>query len=120
MARFFGEIGYAEGTIEMPPKSGKWVDQIIERKLMGELVRPNRRLEENENLNKEISVSTTISVVADAYANEHMFAIRYVKWAGAYWEVPEVTPDPDRPRLLLRLGGVYNGRRAPKSEDATP
>lgn len=117
MARFFGEVGYSE-AVEQPPGSGVWVDQITERKLMGELVRPTRRLEDVENLNKELSVSTTISVVADAYANEHIFAIRYVKWAGAYWEVPEVTPDPDRPRLLLRLGGVYNGPRS-KSPDET-
>jgi hypothetical protein len=45
--------------------------------------------------------------VADQYANEHFFAIRYVEWAGTLWTVDSV--EVQIPRLLLRLGKVYNG-----------
>jgi hypothetical protein len=45
--------------------------------------------------------------MADAYANEHFFAIRYVEWAGVLWTVSMV--EVQSPRLLLRLGEVYNG-----------
>jgi len=40
----------------------------------------------------------------------HFFAIRYIEWAGALWTVSDV--QVESPRLLLRLGGVYNGPTA--------
>lgn len=104
MAKFFGAVGYGEPTETAP---GVWVDQIVEYQYYGDILRPGRQLREGEYLNNDISVNHVISVVADAYANEHFFAIRYVKWAGAHWTVTDVTVQ--RPRLLLRLGGVYNG-----------
>lgn len=106
MAKFYGEIGYGE-TVETPPESGKWIDQITEIPYYGDVIRNTRRLQEGENLNKDLSVNNSISIVADAYANEHFFAIRYIRWAGALWEISEV--EVQSPRLLLRLGGVYNG-----------
>ena len=110
MAKFYGEVGYAEETVESPPGSGVWVDNIVEYPYYGDIVQNSRRLQEGEGLNDDLSVSNSIRIVADAYANEHFFAIRYVKWAGAYWKVSNVTVQ--RPRLLLQLGGVYNGPTA--------
>lgn len=110
MARFSGVVGYGE-TVEDPPESGKWKDVITERSYFGDIVRNNRKLEwEGEKVNPDLSVSNSISIVADAYANEHFFAIRYISWAGTRWTVSDV--EVQRPRLLLRLGGVYNGPTA--------
>lgn len=108
MAKFFGKVGYALEAVEVRP--GVFKDVIIEKSYFGEEVRPTRRLDEVEKVNFDISTNTSLSIVADAYANQHFFAIRYVEWAGALWTVTSV--DPMRPRLLLRLGGVYNGPRA--------
>lgn len=105
MARFFGPVGYNHGSIETSP--GVWVDQITEVSYYGDVVRNSRKLEDGSKLNDDITVNNSISIVADAYANEHFFAIRYVKWAGVLWSVTDVTVES--PRLLLRLGGVYNG-----------
>jgi hypothetical protein len=103
--RFHGEVGYGE-TVETSP--GVWQDTITEIAYFGRVVRNTRRVQESgEKLNMDLSVQNSIEIVADAYASEHFFAIRYVKWAGARWIVDEVTVQ--RPRLLLRLGGVYNG-----------
>ncbi len=107
MARFYGKIGYGE-TIEASP--GVHVDVIIERFYYGEIVRNSRNLSDGENLNKDLSINNSISIVADAYANEHFFAIRFVEWAGTLWAVSTV--EVQRPRLLLRLGEVYNGPTA--------
>lgn len=104
--KFYGEVGYGE-TVETPADSGVWVDTIVEYSYYGDVIKNTRQLSEGENLNHDISVSNTISIIADQYANEHFFAIRYVKWAGALWTVSDV--EVQRPRLLLRLGGVYNG-----------
>jgi hypothetical protein len=104
MARFFGRVGYG-GTIETEP--GVWVDNIVEREYFGDVIRNTRNLQPGENLNADLSVQNLISIVADAYANDHFFAIRYVEWAGALWTVSSV--EVQSPRLLLRLGEVYNG-----------
>jgi hypothetical protein len=104
MARFFGRIGYGEPTEKSP---GVWVDDIVEREYFGDVIRNTRNLREGENLNPDLSVQNSISIVADAYANEHFFAIRYVEWAGTLWTVSTV--EVQSPRLLLRLGEVYNG-----------
>lgn len=109
MAKFFGEIGYGE-AVETPSDSGVWVDSIVEYSYFGDVVRNTRRSQEGEYLNNDLSVSNSISVVADAYANEHFHAIRYIRWAGAFWTVSEV--EVQSPRLLLRLGEVYNGPTA--------
>jgi hypothetical protein len=104
MTRFFGRIGYGE-TIENAP--GVFVDNIVEYSYYGDVIRNARNLRQGENLNPDLSVQNSISVVADAYANEHFFAIRYVEWAGVLWTVSSV--EVQSPRLLLRLGEVYNG-----------
>jgi hypothetical protein len=109
MAKFFGKIGYGE-TGESSPGSGVWADTIVEYSYYGDVVRNTRKLQEGESLNNDITVGNSISIVADAYALEHFFAIRYVEWAGTLWTVSDV--EVQRPRLLLRLGGVYNGPTA--------
>lgn len=106
MAKFFGKVGYGE-SVESPVGSGVWVDEIVEYEYYGDVVRNTRRLQSGEFLNDDISVGNSISIVADAYANEHFFAIRYIQWAGVLWTVESV--EVQSPRLLLRLGGVYNG-----------
>lgn len=105
MARFSGRVGYSEGPIEQAP--GVWVDNIVEKSYFGDVLQNTRVLREGENLNPDLSVQNLISIVADAYANDHFFAIRYVEWAGALWTVSNV--EVQRPRLILRLGEVYNG-----------
>lgn len=104
MAKFHDAVGYAESHEARP---GVWVDQMIEISYFGDVLRNTRRLSDGTGLNNDLSVGNTISIIADPYALEHFFAIRYVKWAGALWTVTEV--EVKRPRLLLKLGGVYNG-----------
>jgi len=107
MAKFHGKVGYAEESVEVRP--GIWEDRVVEHEYFGDVVRNTRKLTEGENLNDDLSVGNSIRIVADAYANEHFFAIRYIEWAGALWKVTDVIVES--PRLLLRLGGVYNGPR---------
>lgn len=105
--RFYGKVGYG-ASVETAP--GVWKDQITEVSYFGDVIRNTRLLREGDRVNDDLSVNNSISIVADAYANEHFFAIRYIIWAGAYWVVTDV--EVQSPRLLLRLGGVYNGPKA--------
>lgn len=109
MAKFYGAVGISAGTVETKP--GIHEEQIIERSYFGDVVRDTRNLQEAGKVNRDISVGNSISIVADAHANENIFAIRYVRWMGALWIVENV--EVQSPRLLLRLGGVYNGPTPP-------
>ena len=104
MARFFGRVGYGE-SVETAP--GVWTDEITEHEYYGDVIRNSRQLREGENLNPDLSVQNSISIVADEFANDHFFAIRYVEWSGVLWTVSSV--EVQSPRLLLGLGEVYNG-----------
>lgn len=109
MAKFFGAIGYSFGTKQATP--GVWIDDIVEKNYYGDVLRNTRRLESGENLNDNLRVDNLISIVADAYAYENFFAIRYISWMGALWKVASVDAS-QRPRLVLTIGGVYNGPTA--------
>jgi hypothetical protein len=113
MARFFGAVGYGE-TVEVT--SGRWDDVITEVEYYGDVIRNSRTLQEGDKVNDDISLDNSISIVADAYANEHIFAMRYVRWAGTLWKISNV--EVQRPRLILRLGGVYNGPVASGSAES--
>lgn len=107
MARYFGKVGYGQ-DVETTP--GVWKTQITERQYFGDIVRDYRRLQEAEKLNKDLTTSTSISIMSDSYANENVLAIRYVEWKGVLWVVTNV--DEEHPRLILQLGGKYNGPTA--------
>lgn len=107
MAKFYGVIGYGE-PVETAP--GVWQDSIVERSYYGDVIRNARTIQDDENMNSDLTVGNSISIVADAYANDHFFAIRYIQWAGTLWIVSEV--EVQSPRLILRLGGVYHGPTA--------
>lgn len=104
MAKFYGSIGYAE-TVETEPDV--WVEKITEYTYRGDIQRNTRRWENGEHLNDNLNINNMISIVADAFAYDHFFAMRYVTWMGARWKITNV--EIQRPRLILTIGGVYNG-----------
>lgn len=115
-SKFYGPIGY--GTdVESPAGGGVWKKVITEYMVFGDIVRNTRRLNDGSQVNNDLSVGNSLSIVADPYALEHFHEMVYIKWLGAYWLVANVEVVPDSPRLMLRLGGVYNG---PKYDPGTP
>ena len=104
MAKFFGPIGFAK-SLETRP--GVWVEQISEREYYGDLLRSNRRLQTTDQVNDDIAISNEISIVADPYAMSHFHSMRYAEWQGVKWKVSSV--EARFPRLILTLGGLYNG-----------
>jgi hypothetical protein len=109
MARFYGKVGYG-ASVETAPHSGVWEDVITEVQYMGDVLRNTRQLASGEKVNDDLTVNNSISIVADAYALENFFAMRYVQWNGTLWFVASV--EVQSPRLLITLGGVYNGPTA--------
>lgn len=103
MARFAGNVGYGE-TKETAP--GVYEDVITERKYYGDVTRNTRRLEGSDRVNMNVLANNTISILADAYAYDHFYNMKYVWWMGTRWIV--ATVEVQRPRLILTLGGVYH------------
>lgn len=104
MAKFYDVVGYAE-THESSP--GVWKEIITERPYYGDVLRNTRRLEGADSINGDVVLNNRISIVVDPYAYQHFLAIRYVKWMGASWKVTNV--EVQSPRLVLTIGGAYNG-----------
>ena len=107
MAKFYGQIGY---IIEQTTAPDVTVEKPIEMWYRGDLINNRRKLESGESLNDNIRITNTISIVADPYAMNHIFNMRYVKWYGGCWKITDV--EVQHPRLILTIGGVYNGETA--------
>ena len=105
MAKFYGKIGYAN-TVETKP--GVYEDQIVERSYYGDLIRNTRRLQSADQVNDDINISNEISIVADPYATNNFHTMRYAIFMGTKWKISNV--EVSYPRLILTLGGVYNGQ----------
>ena len=104
MAKYCGKIGYAVSEETSP---GVWEEKITEREYYGELIKNTRKLANGENLNDDITVANDVSIVVDPFAMEHFYQIRYAVLYSVKWKVSDV--EVKSPRLILRLGGVYNG-----------
>lgn len=109
MAKYYGAVGYVVDT-EDPNVPDVVVEKPVERFYKGDIIKNHRRLESSTELNDNVKISNQLSIVADPYALSHIFAMRYVKWMGVAWKVTDV--EVQHPRLLLTLGGVYNGEIA--------
>lgn len=104
MSKFYGEIGFAKETTA----NGVTIEDIEEKAFYGEIFRNSRSLQSSDQVNDNVNISNQISIIADPYAQLNFHAIRYAKFMGTKWKVTDV--EVRYPRLILTLGGVYNGR----------
>lgn len=107
MAKFHGFIGFAGEQTETSP--GIWTEGITDKEYSGDLLRFNRRVQGSGKVNDDMTISNQISVIADAYLNENLYAARYVTFMGAKWKIESV--EVDYPRMIFTLGGIYNGSK---------
>lgn len=107
--KFYGIVGFAadlkegrgsnEGIVKEAP--------IVEREYFGDVQRLSRRSDTGTDIIDDVHINVQISIVADDYINSHMHSIKYVDFEGTLWKVTSV--EPIRPRIILTIGGVYNG-----------
>lgn len=108
MAKWYGEIGYAE-TRETAP--GVWTEDITKRNYFGDLVRNSSRwATSSDSTNDDLNIDNQISIVADPFAYQNFHKMKYVEFMGTKWKITKV--EPQYPRLILSVGGVYNGEQA--------
>lgn len=103
MAKYYGKIGFIE-NVEV--EKGIWEEIPTERNYYGDILKNRVVTHQTGSPNPNTSISTEISIISDAYANENFDTIRYIIYLGKKWNVTSV--DPEYPRIKVMLGGLYN------------
>lgn len=105
MAKWYGTIGYVTAVQTKP---SVWKNQTIERKYSGDVMRTSSSWNSNSDSTiDDLRFDGQISIVADPFANQHFSSMRWIELYGAKWKIIKV--EPRHPRLILTVGGVYNG-----------
>lgn len=108
MDKWYGNVGYIE-NVETEP--GIWEPVETIKTYYGEWVRYTGKFQTSpDGVNDNRDVANELSIVSDPYAFANFRSIRYIEDAGARWKVSAV--QPKYPRLILTIGGVYNGQQA--------
>lgn len=110
MAKFYGAIGYSIITETSP---GVWIDEVVERNYTGDEIKAKRIWQPSENVNPNFTISDSISIVADEFMLANMQMMKYVRWRGAVWSINSISID--RPRMVLAIGGLFNGNTTSSS-----
>lgn len=111
--KWHGLIGYAPEVVEVEP--GIWEEQIVEKPYYGDIIRNFRKLQTSDKINDDINISNQISIVADPYAIDHIFSMRWIEFSGAKWKITDV--DVQYPRLILSIGGLWNENKTGTTGD---
>lgn len=104
MAKWYGDIGYLV-TEEVEP--GLWIEnEIVTRAYFGDYNGFQWNHQYSQNINDDLTISGSISILADQYAYQNCSEIKYATVEGIKWKVVKI--EPQYPRLILTLGGAYN------------
>jgi hypothetical protein len=103
MAKWSGLIGYALAEETQP---GVWTEVITENKYFGDIVKDNRKVINQGEINSSVNISNSISVVSNKFMLENMAFMKYITFMGSKWNISLVDVKP--PRLIISIGGLYN------------
>ena len=104
MARFSGLVGYVTQEETRP---GVWTPVEKSRKMKGDIIRQSSTNKSSGYVNDDVTLNHRVSLIGDAYAFDNYFNIQWVKMDTKQWKV--VTIEIERPRIIVSLGGLYNG-----------
>lgn len=106
--RYSGTVGFGiphEGTSD---GEGNWELEIVEKPYFGDVLQATQRWDANQDsVIDKLRLTNRISIVADGFAVNHMSTARYITYEGTRWSISSI--ELKRPRLIISLGGVYNG-----------
>ena len=103
MPKCSGVIGYALAGETQP---GVWTEGITEKKYIGEIIKDNRRIVDQGEINGSINVSNNISIISNRFMLANMEYMRYLTFNKSKWKISSVEIKP--PRIIITLGGLYN------------
>lgn len=101
--KWYGKIGFSITT----NKDDVYIDSITERPYKGDLTRNNLRWQQADKLNDDFNINNQISIIADDFAYDNIGVMKYVELRGSMWKI--TSAELQYPRILLNIGGVWNG-----------
>lgn len=107
MGKWFGKIGY---SISEETEPGVWEPTIVEREYYGDVTSNRINRQNSGEVNERINLANVISIVADPFAYQNCSKMAYAEIMGAKWKITDI--EIQHPRLILTIGGVYNGKQA--------
>ena len=87
-----------------------FTEKMTERTYYGDVLEFGRQMQMGDKVNPDITVGNQLSILADPFANDHLYDLRYAVFMGQKWQVTGVKVQ--YPRLILTLGGLWNGSTA--------
>ena len=102
MAKYHGRVGY---SVEVEKYPGVGEPVVTEHEYYGDIIKNRLNLQQGSNVNPTLTLGHNISIIADAYAYENFYAIRYVTYLNKKWLVTGI--EIERPRIILTIGGLY-------------
>ena len=115
MARFHGIVGFSVFTDNQT--TGIAEETVVEKTFFGTVTEHRRNWQASDMVTEDLRVENQISITGNDFAYEHATAISYCEFMGQMWKVTGIRIM--RPRIILTLGGVYNGPR-PADPAANP
>lgn len=106
--KFSGKVGFWLNDVEVRP--GIYKPGIVEKSYTGDIIKNSRRFQSVENQqNDNLVVNNRLSIISDLYMQKNWSSIKYVTWNNVRWAVNSIDIS-NYPRIILELGGVYNGK----------
>ena len=109
--RYFAKLGYRY-TEEQKDSEGRpngiYKEIYIERPYKAEVMSSGYQNQQGEGINDDYKITNKFSVLAcDAFTLSHLNSIIWIEYLNVKWKVTSV--DIQRPRLIISIGGEYNG-----------
>lgn len=103
--KWYGQVGYIKHVQSAP---SVWTNEETIREYYGDVFRNSNQWSANsDSTNDDFTANHQISIVADPYACSNCHLIKWVEFMGARLKVKSFEVKP--PRLVLTVGGVWNG-----------
>lgn len=111
--KWYGKIGYA---LTEDDDYGVWTPTMTWKQYYGDVQRFSRHVENGQTVNDNLNIGNTISILADPYTLRNIGYMKCIEWMGTLWEISSI--DISYPRMVLSIGGVYNGDTTGFTESA--
>ena len=105
MAKWHGKIGFIKQVQTAP---SVWLPEETVREYYGDVKRTTTRWTSNsDSTNDDLKFDNQVSIVADHFAHQNLSIMKWIEISGVKWKISSI--ETRLPRLILSIGGVYNG-----------
>lgn len=104
MARNFIVVGY---SLSEETRPGVSLPSLTEKTYDCKVLKNRMKTSTSASVNSELTLVNEFSILADSFAYENYYNMKYVTYLGIKWSVDSVRVVA--PRLVITCGGVYAG-----------